>query len=101
MTEQQNDLLVFSEELGEVAIELLTLANQISKAIRFGVDEQRDLPTSNRERITSEWNDLLGSVENLRKRGINLDTDVAAVMAKMAKIEKYAGYSKELGQITP
>ncbi len=101
MNEQQNDLLVFSEELAEVAIELLTLANQISKAIRFGIDEQRDLPTSNRERITSEWNDLLGSVENLRKRGINLDTDVAAVMAKRTKIEKYAGYSKELGQITP
>lgn len=100
MTEQQNDLLVFSEELGEVAIELLQLANLISKGIRFGVDEKRDFPASNRERITAEWNDLLGSVERLRARGINLDTDVKAVMAKMAKIEKYAGYSRELGQIT-
>jgi len=36
MTEDQNALLVFAEELAEVAVELLTLQNQVMKAIRFG-----------------------------------------------------------------
>lgn len=100
MTEDQNALLVFSEELAEVATELLLLQNQVSKAIRFGIDEQRDLPTSNRERITAEWNDLLGTVEVLAKRGINLKPDINAIKAKVAKVEKYTNYSKELGQVS-
>lgn len=99
MTEDQNALLVFSEELAEVAVELLSLQNHVSKAIRFGIDEQRDLPTSNRERISSEWNDLLGSVEVLVKRGINLKPDIEAISAKVAKVEKYTEYSKQLGQV--
>lgn len=100
MTEEQNALLVFAEELGEVAAELLKLQNQVSKAIRFGIDEQRDLPTSNRERIQAEWNDLLGTVQVLAGRGIDLKPDIAAIAAKVAKVEKYAKYSKELGQIS-
>lgn len=99
MTEDQNALLVFAEELAEVAVELLKLQNQVSKAIRFGIDEQRDLPTSNRERITAEWNDLLGAVEVLAKRGIDLKPDIDAIAAKVAKVERYTGYSKELGQV--
>jgi hypothetical protein len=99
MNEQQNALKVFEEELGEVAIELLKLQQQVSKAIRFGIDEQRDLPTSNKERIEAEWNDLLGSLEFLAKRGINLKPNIDAVNKKMAKIEKYEGYSKELGEV--
>lgn len=99
MTEDQNALVVFAEELGEVAIELLQLQNQVSKAIRFGIDEQRDLPTSNRERINAEWNDLLGTVEVLAKRGIELKPDIAAIANKIAKVEKYTQCSVELGQV--
>ena len=99
MTEDQNALIVFAEELAEVAVELLKLQNQVSKAIRFGIDEQRDLPTSNRERISAEWNDLLGTVEILAKRGINLSPDISAIAAKVAKVEQYTNYSKELGQV--
>lgn len=99
MTEDQNALLVFAEELAEVAVELLKLQNQVSKAIRFGIDEQRDLPTSNRERISAEWNDLLGSLEVLAKRGINLTPDIEAISKKVAKIQLYTNYSKELGQV--
>lgn len=101
MTEDQNALLVFAEELAEVAVELLTLQNQVMKAIRFGIDEQRDLPTSNRERITAEWNDLLGTVEVLAKRGIELKPDIAAIAAKVEKVDRYTKYSIELGQVTP
>ncbi|MCT8857579.1 hypothetical protein K5M76_09385 [Shewanella xiamenensis] len=100
MTEEQNALLVFAEELGEVAAELLKLQNQVSKAIRFGIDEQRDLPTSNRERIQAEWNDLLGAVQVLASRGIELKPDLHAITAKVAKVEKYTKYSRELGQIS-
>lgn len=99
MTEDQNALLVFAEELAEVAVELLKLQNQVSKAIRFGIDEKRDLPTSNRERISAEWNDLLGSLEVLATRGINLTPDIEAISKKVAKIQLYTNYSKELGQV--
>lgn len=99
MTEDQNAMLVFMEELGEVAAELLLLQNQVSKAIRFGIDEMRDLPTTNRERISAEWNDLLGTVQVLATRGIELKPDVDAIAAKIAKVEKYTAYSKELGQV--
>lgn len=101
MTEDQNALLVFMEELGEVATELLKLQNQISKAIRFGIDEQRDLPTSNRERISAEWNDLLGAVEVLAQRGINLSPDIEAIAKKVQKVGRYTEYSKSLGQVRP
>lgn len=99
MTEDQNALLVFAEELAEVATELLLLQNQVSKAIRFGIDEQRDLPTTNRERITAEWNDLLGTVQVLAERGIELKPDIEAITAKVAKVERYTEYSKHLGQV--
>jgi hypothetical protein len=101
MTENQNALLVFAEELAEVAVELLTLQNNVSKAIRFGLDEKQDFTTSNRERISAEWNDLLGTVEVLAKRGIELKPDVAAIAAKVAKVERYKNYSQQLGQVTP
>ncbi len=100
MTEEQNALLIFQEELGEVAIELLSLQQQVSKAIRFGIDEQRDLPTSNRERIEAEWNDLLGSIQNLHKHGIELRPSLSAIDKKMLKIDRYTEYSRQLGTIT-
>ena len=99
MNEQQNALKVVEEELGELAIEILTLQHQISKAIRFGIDEQRDLPTSNRERIEYEWNDLLGSIKYLSKIGVSLTPDITAIIKKVEKIETYTNYSKELGMV--
>jgi len=100
MNEYQNALKVFEEELGEIAIELLLLQQNVSKAIRFGIDEQRDLPTSNKERIELEWNDLLGSLENLRRVGIDLKPNVEMIDKKMSKISKYTDYSKKLGMVT-
>lgn len=99
MTEEQYAILVMAEELGEVAGELLTLQNQVFKAVRFGINESKDLPTTNKERIEAEWNDLLGSMLNLSKHGIELKPDLTAIQNKIIKIEKYANYSKELGEI--
>ena len=99
MSEQQNAMVIFAEELGELAIELLTLQQQVTKAVRFGIDEQRDLPTSNRERIEAEWNDVFGSMQKLQAVGIELQPDIGAVSRKLAKIDKYTEYSKALGQV--
>lgn len=100
MNEQQNALKVFEEELGELAIEILKLQQHVSKAIRFGIDEQRDLPTSNRERIEGEWNDLLGSLQHLHRSGISLTPDITAIRKKMSKIEVYTDYSKQMGAVS-
>lgn len=99
MNEKQNALKIFEEELGELAMEILSLQQQVSKAIRFGLDEQRDLPTSNRERIESEWNDLLGSLKNLSNLGIELTPNIEMIEKKVSKIEKYTKYSKDLGEV--
>lgn len=99
MNKQEHLMTVFAEELGEVAIELLELQKQIFKAQRFGIDEQRDLPTSNRERIEAEWQDLLGAMEKLRDVGINLKPDIGAINAKMDKVERYCEYAKSLGAL--
>ncbi len=99
MDDQQNAMIVFAEELGEVALELLEMQKHVIKAVRFGIDEQRDLPTSNRERIEAEWQDLLGSMLNLEKHGIKLMPNSVAIEKKINKISKYAEYSKSLGTI--
>ncbi len=99
MTEQQNYLMIFQEELGELAMEMLSLQQTISKAMRFGLNEQREGYKKNHERIQDEWNDLLGSVEKLREHGVDLKPDLDKVTAKMAKIDKFTTYSKEVGTI--
>lgn len=96
---EQNALRVFGEELGELAMELLALQQHVSKAERFGIDEQRDLPTSNRERIQAEWNDLLASMANLSRHGIDLSPNHEAIEAKLNKIARYTEYSESLGTV--
>lgn len=99
MNKQEHLMTVFAEELGELATEILDLQKQVFKALRFGIDEQRDLPTSNRERIQSEWNDLLGCIDKLKEVGIELYPDAEAIEAKKTKIDKYCQYAKEQGTL--
>ncbi len=99
MNKTEHLLVVLQEELAEVAIELLTLQHQVSKALRFGLNEQRDLPISNKERIEAEWNDLLGSIKKLQAHGISLTPDIVAIEKKMEKIEVYCSYAKEVGSM--
>lgn len=99
MNKQEHFLTVFAEELGELATELLELQKQIFKAQRFGIDEQRDLPTTNRQRIEAEWSDLLGSMVKLKSVGINLMPDLDAIALKVAKIDQYTVYAEQLGTV--
>jgi len=99
MNKQEHLLVIFEEELIELSMEMLSLAQQVSKALRFGINEQRDFPTTNLERIESEWNDLLGSIEKLRSVGIELKPDLNAIDKKIQKIDKYCSYAKKIGTI--
>ena len=99
MTESEHLLTTFAEELGELSVELLELPKNVLEALRFGIDEQRDLPTSNRERIQNEWQDLLGSIVKLKTVGIDSKPDMDAINAKVSKIDKYSDYARSLGAI--
>lgn len=93
MNIEEHLLTIMAEECGEVA-------GQISKALRFGMDEQRDLPTSNRERINGEWNDVLAMVELLKENKIiDLQPDPKLIEAKKQKVKRYMEYSKSLGTL--
>lgn len=114
MDRQEHLLTILNEELGELAIEILSTQQQITKALRFGIYEQRDLPTSNCQRIFKEFNDLMAMVEmvnesavktsfasasvTLGERGL-MYRDDELIAAKKAKVEKYLLYSKKCGTL--
>lgn len=80
--------------------ECCELAQDVAKAKRFGIHEQRDLPTSNCERIQKEFNDLLAIIDMLNGEfHLGLYRDVKLVKAKISKVEKYLKYSKECGTL--
>jgi hypothetical protein len=107
MTRQEHLLIILGEECSE-------LHQELCKALRFGVYEQRDLPTDNSERIFKEFNDLMAMVEmvngsavltsfedasvTLGERGL-MYRDEALIRAKKEKVEKYLLYSKECGTL--
>lgn len=91
MTRLEHLLWVLAEECAEVA-------QRVSKAARFGMDEvQPGQELTNEERIWQEMNDLAGIGEMLialRGQG-GLSRD--AMDAKKAKVEKFLLYSIECG----
>ena len=105
MNRQEHLLTILGEECSE-------LHQEICKALRFGVNEQRDLPTSNAQRMFKEFNDLLAMVEMVNEdilsqpwngitytdKGI-LYREEKFITAKKAKVEKYLLYSKECGTL--
>lgn len=96
MSEQQNYLTIFNEELTELTIELLSLQQTVSKAMRFGLNEAREGFNANHERIRDEWNDLLGSVIKLAEHGFDITPDMDKIAAKVEKIQHYTNHSKQL-----
>lgn len=98
MNRQQHLLIILAEECNE-------LAQEIAKALRFGIDEQRDLPTSNRERIQKEYNDILAVVDLVNRENLPFDMDFhrdeKLIEAKRKKVARYMDYSQSLGILEP
>ena len=92
MNRLEHLLVIFSEECSEVA-------QETSKALRFGINEQRDLPTSNRERIAYEFSQLMAMKAMLEAEGIHIPISLDVMNAKQEKVEKYLLYSEECGTL--
>lgn len=88
MNETEHLLTVVAEESSEVG-------QRACKAIRFGLAEiQPGQLEDNKRRLEREIADLLGAAKML---GLTIRED--DVTAKIEKLKKFMGYSKELGTL--
>jgi hypothetical protein len=107
MNRLEHLLTILGEECSE-------LHQDICKAMRFGIYEQRDLPTSNAQRIFKEFNDLMAVVEMVNDEAVKISPirygiglaerglmyrDEEFIAKKKEKVEKYLIYSKECGTL--
>ena len=92
MNRQEHLMTILTEECSEVQ-------QAITKALRFGLNEGRDITCTNAERLRAELNDLLAMVEMLEAEGLDLSSDYTHRAAKKAKVEKYLLYSAECGTL--
>lgn len=87
MTETEHLLCCLAEECAEVA-------QRVSKALRFGLEEiQPGQPLNNAERITGELTDLFAVAQMIEGRGIPRFGATVDVEAKQAKVRRYLEYS--------
>jgi hypothetical protein len=95
MNRQEHLLTILGEECSE-------LHQEICKALRFGVNEQRDLSTSNSERMFKEFNDLIAMVDMVNESlgAPVMHVDISLNARKRAKVEQYLEYSKDCGTLT-
>lgn len=94
MTHEQFLLNKLAEEASEIA--------QIAlKTAQFGMTEKHpDLPLNNSERIQVELNDLLAVVDELNTWcNFGFRPDYSAKINKIEKLNKYLGYSIQLGKV--
>jgi NTP pyrophosphatase (non-canonical NTP hydrolase) len=98
MTKQEHLLSCLAEECAEIA-------QEVSKALRFGLDnvwpDARGDRTV-REKIVSEFYDLLGVVDTLEDEGIlqiNAAKQSAARAAKRAKLLQFLEYARQQGAL--
>lgn len=91
MTRQEHLLIRAMEECAEVA-------QRISKALVFGLDEvQPGQPLTNRDRVVAEYTDLVAVME---MAGFPLAVvNGRRVDEKIAKVEKYLRYSEQCGTL--
>ena len=90
MNKAQLLLIQLAEECNEVA-------QRVSKALRFGLDEIQDGQNlNNAERIMGEFADLIGVYEILRDSGVLSEVDRNAVSTKKKKVIYFAAYSEIL-----
>ena len=95
MNRNEHLLMILAEECAEVA-------QRVSKALRFGLDEvQPGQELTNEQRIWGEMNDLAGVGEMLIEARKSGGLCREAVEAKKAKVEKFLAYSEQCGTLTP
>jgi len=94
MNREEMLLTQLSEECGE-------LVQIISKIQRFGRDNIcPGMTKTNSERLTEEFNDLLGIGFMLTEDGYKLSPNTVSIHAKTLKVERYLEFSKQLGTLT-
>lgn len=95
MNREEHLLTILTEECSEVI-------KEISKALRFGLDDYppgSDVYNTNRKRITCELNDLIGIAELLKSEGYIDDfMNSEKILKKQNRIEEYLLYSKKSGK---
>ncbi len=75
-------LISLIEEAGE-------LQKECAKALRFGLDKydpRQHCGSTNREKISHEFDDLLGTHRALQKNGVLRPTHQVSILAKMRKL---------------
>lgn len=93
LTEDQHILSTLAEECAEVA-------QRISKALRFGLNEvQPGQLLDNAERITIEVNDVLGMIDMAVARGIIPLPDLQAAERKQSQVLRFMDYAREQGAL--
>lgn len=90
-------LIILSEECTEVAIECNTIAQIISKVLRFGIDDKHPVhQITNRAKLSTEIGQLLEMIDQVVALA---DLDVEAI--KQAKLNKRAMVEKFSRQTGP
>jgi len=94
MTKRENLLTCLAEECAEVA-------QRVSKALRFGLDEiQPGQTLTNAERIAQELNDLVAVAELLEECGaVPRNQTIADIERKKSKLAAFLEYSRECGTV--
>ena len=97
MNRQEHLLVILSEECAE-------LSKEVSKALRFGLnDHEPEKTETNAQRIVSEFNDLVAIIGMLKDIG-SLDekefVNLKAIEAKQKKVEKWFKYSQRVGTLS-
>ncbi len=99
MTRTEHLLTILAEECSEVA-------QRVSKALRFGIDEvQPGQELTNADRITYEMVDLVAVFDMLCEAGVlpfihrPAFNENAGIAAKKAKVEKFLAFSAGRGLV--
>jgi NTP pyrophosphatase (non-canonical NTP hydrolase) len=83
--------------------ECCEVGQRATKALRFGLDEiAADQTLTNRERLGGEFNDLLAIADMLHDEDVDIwleeyPNDRQARDRKIARVEKYMDYSRQVG----
>ena len=92
MTEKEYALVCAIEECNE-------LAQALSKALRFGMDNASPVTnTSNFEEIVTEYNDLLAMLIILK---FKVYPEQSRIKQKMAKFNQWLRYARNQGCVVP